>query len=88
MPLPAALSHPPPLSLSPTSEQRPTPARTHFAPPPTATPLVLQTDCLLYEWSVEEMDQMATRCSPAVSAYWRNFLLCQVRGCPPHATAP
>ncbi|PRW58379.1 hypothetical protein C2E21_2934 [Chlorella sorokiniana] len=36
------------------------------------------TDCLLYSWSVDELQTIATGLSPAVSAYWRYFSLCQM----------
>lgn len=37
------------------------------------------TDCLLYTWGAEELSIMATKLSPAVAAFWRNFTLCTVR---------
>lgn len=36
------------------------------------------TDCLLYTWGAEELSIMATKLSPAVAAFWRNFTLCTV----------
>lgn len=39
---------------------------------------VARTDCLLYTWSIEELNELATQCSPAVSTFWRNVLACQL----------
>jgi hypothetical protein len=38
------------------------------------------TDCLVCFWDLEDLNYLATQCSPAVSAFWRNFALCQVGG--------
>lgn len=37
------------------------------------------TDCVACFWDLEDLNFLATRCSPAVSAYWRNFAMAQVR---------
>jgi hypothetical protein len=37
-------------------------------------------DCLVVFWDLEDLNTLATRCSPALSAFWRNFALCQVGG--------
>ena len=37
-----------------------------------------RTDCLVVFWDLEDLNHLATQCSPAVSAFWRNFALCQV----------
>lgn len=37
-----------------------------------------RTDCLVCFWDLEDLNFLATQCSPAVSAFWRNFALCQV----------
>lgn len=39
---------------------------------------VAQTDCLVYEWTVEELNAMASRCSPSLSHAWRNLVATQV----------
>lgn len=39
---------------------------------------VAKTDCLLYEWTMDELNTMATQCSPAVSHAWRNLLATQI----------
>eukprot|EP00195_Chlamydomonas_chlamydogama_P004094 CAMPEP_0202919722 /NCGR_PEP_ID=MMETSP1392-20130828/76481_1 /ASSEMBLY_ACC=CAM_ASM_000868 /TAXON_ID=225041 /ORGANISM="Chlamydomonas chlamydogama, Strain SAG 11-48b" /LENGTH=498 /DNA_ID=CAMNT_0049613181 /DNA_START=199 /DNA_END=1695 /DNA_ORIENTATION=+ len=36
------------------------------------------TDCLLYRWHVQQLDHMAVRSSPALSAFWRNLILYNV----------
>lgn len=37
-----------------------------------------QTDCLLYEWSIDDLEVFASRLSPSVPAFWRSFVLCEV----------
>lgn len=37
-----------------------------------------KTKCLVYSWSLEELNCLATRSSPAVSHYWRNLIATQV----------
>lgn len=39
---------------------------------------VAKTDCLIYEWSIEDLNTMATHCSPAVGQSWRNLLATQI----------
>ncbi|GAB4815350.1 hypothetical protein N2152v2_002396, partial [Parachlorella kessleri] len=39
---------------------------------------VAHSDCLLYTWGAAELQMMATALSPAVAAFWRNFILCQL----------
>lgn len=39
---------------------------------------VAKTDCLIYEWSIEDLNIMATQCSPAVGQAWRNLLATQI----------
>jgi hypothetical protein len=34
-----------------------------------------ETDCLLYAWSLPALEEMATRCSPSLAAYWRNMTM-------------
>ena len=41
--------------------------------------MTAHTDCLVVFWGLEDLNTLATRASPALSAYWRNFALCQVR---------
>ena len=38
------------------------------------------SDCTVVLWDLDYLNYLATRCSPAVSAFWRNFALCQVGG--------
>ena len=38
------------------------------------------SDCTVVLWHLDYLNYLATRCSPAVSAFWRNFALCQVGG--------
>lgn len=42
-------------------------------PPGTALP------CQVYTWEIEDLDYLATRCSPAMAGFWRSFALCQAR---------
>lgn len=35
-------------------------------------------DCLVFEWTLENLDSLSTKCGPSVSGYFRNFILCQV----------
>lgn len=37
-----------------------------------------RTDCRVVFWELEDLNVLATQASPALSAYWRNFALCQV----------
>ncbi|KAL6781328.1 hypothetical protein ACKKBG_A10695 [Auxenochlorella protothecoides x Auxenochlorella symbiontica] len=37
-----------------------------------------KTDCLLYEWSIDDLEVFASRLSPSVPAFWRSFVLCEV----------
>lgn len=37
-----------------------------------------KTKCLVYSWSLEELNALATKSSPAVSHYWRNLIATQV----------
>ena len=39
---------------------------------------IAQTNCIIYEWSIEELNTMATGMGPAVSKYWRNLLATQI----------
>jgi hypothetical protein len=36
------------------------------------------TDCLVFEWTLENLDEISVQCGPSVSSCFRNFLLCQV----------
>lgn len=36
------------------------------------------TDCVVVFWDLEDLNTLATCRSPALSAFWRNFALCQV----------
>jgi hypothetical protein len=40
--------------------------------------VVADTDCLVFEWNVFQLDDLACRCGPAVSSFCRNFILYQV----------
>lgn len=40
--------------------------------------VIASTDCLLLEWDVYTLDNLATKCGPSVSNYFRNFILFQV----------
>ncbi|PRW45226.1 blood vessel epicardial substance isoform X1 [Chlorella sorokiniana] len=40
--------------------------------------LTASTSCLVYTWGIDNLDYLATRCSPAMPAFWRSFALCQV----------
>ncbi|PSC73483.1 splicing arginine serine-rich 19 [Micractinium conductrix] len=42
------------------------------------TTVTAHTDCLVVFWGLEDLNTLATRASPALSAYWRNFALCQL----------
>lgn len=35
-------------------------------------------DCLVFEWTLEKLDDLSIKCGPSVSGYFRNFILCQV----------
>lgn len=35
-------------------------------------------DCLVFEWTLEQLDDLSVKCGPSVSGYFRNFILCQV----------
>ena len=35
-------------------------------------------ECLVFEWTLEKLDDLSVRCGPSVSGYFRNFILCQV----------
>jgi hypothetical protein len=39
---------------------------------------VAKTNCLVYEWTIEELNLMATQCSPALSNAWRNLIATQL----------
>lgn len=39
---------------------------------------VALSDCLLFSWSLAELECMAIKCAPVVAAFWRNLILCQV----------
>jgi len=39
---------------------------------------VANSNCLVYEWTIEELNIMATECSPAVSHAWRNLIATQL----------
>ena len=39
---------------------------------------VAQTDCLVYQWTIDELNTMATQCAPAVGQAWRNLLATQI----------
>ncbi|KAG7671885.1 hypothetical protein NADE_000462 [Nannochloris sp. 'desiccata'] len=39
---------------------------------------VATSDCLVYEWTIEELNKMATQCSPALSHAWRNLIATQL----------
>jgi hypothetical protein len=39
---------------------------------------VAKTECLIYEWSIDELNKMATQCSPALSHAWRNLIATQL----------
>lgn len=45
-----------------------------------AANVVATSACTVYLWDIAALDELATRCSPATSAFWRSFALCQV-GC-------
>lgn len=54
-------------------------------PPPSAGPrhgqlfeVQTETDCLLYQWTLAELDELATKAPPAVAVYFRNFSLYQI----------
>lgn len=40
--------------------------------------LTATTDCLVYQWSIDDLDYLATRCAPVMPAFWRSYALCQV----------
>lgn len=35
--------------------------------------------CQVYQFGIDDLDYLATRCAPAMPAFWRSFALCQVR---------
>lgn len=35
-------------------------------------------DCLIFEWTLEKLDDLSAKCGPSVSGYFRNFILCQI----------
>jgi hypothetical protein len=39
---------------------------------------VATSNCLVYEWTIEELNMMATECSPALSHAWRNLIATQL----------
>jgi len=36
-----------------------------------------ESECLVIEWTLEMLDEIASACGPSVAAYFRNFVLCQ-----------
>ncbi|GAB4819341.1 hypothetical protein N2152v2_006387 [Parachlorella kessleri] len=40
--------------------------------------VVAETDCLVASWDLVDLNYLATGAGPAVSAFWRNWALCQV----------
>jgi hypothetical protein len=40
--------------------------------------VVADSDCLVFEWTLYALDDLASRCGPSVSNYFRNFVLFQV----------
>ena len=59
--------------------------------------VVAETDCLVFQWDINKLDEIACKTGPATSSYFRNFILCQMaleweyridgiaEGCPPRS---
>ena len=42
---------------------------------PVSFEVFADTDCLVFEWKLEDLDCLAWKCGPSVSSYFRNFIM-------------